>query len=91
MSYGEEAAGEMASSSGVINEDRFVNRNQMQQRPNDEQYQDDMDYYDEDEGEGEEDSMLQSHIEANEGLERRLQQIKENIKKQKAETDMLSD
>lgn len=50
-----------------------------------------MDYGEEDMGEGEDDSMLQSHIEANEGLEKRLQQIKDNIKKQKAETDMLSD
>lgn len=34
-----------------------------------------MDYDDEDmgEGDGEDDSMLQSHIEANEGLEKRLQ------------------
>ena len=35
--------------------------------------------------------MIQSQMQANEGLEQRLEQIKANIKKQRAETEMLSD
>lgn len=45
----------------------------------------------EDEGEYDDESMIQSQVQGNEGLEQRLEQIKANIKKQRAETEMLSD
>ena len=81
MSYGEE-------DSDVDGRAQEVGMD-MRQVPHDMDGQ--MGYGEEDEGEYDDDSMIQSHIQANEGLEQRLEQIKENIKKQRAETDMLSD
>lgn len=64
-------------------------RTGLREMPN--EMDDQMGFGEEDDGEYDDESMVQSHLQANEGLEQRLEQIKENIKKQKAETEILSD